>query len=81
MSLQSGVTTPITSQSNYNGVETELITLTRHVIAEQRKFKDATGDFTLLLVSIQMGCKYFSSAVRRAGLNKLYVQYIIPIGP
>lgn len=59
------------SEKRTHGVETELITLTRHVLAEQRKHRDATGDFTLLLVSIQLGCKYFASAVRRAGLAKL----------
>lgn len=62
---------PVTENKTL-GVETELITLTRHVLSEQRRHKDATGDFTLLLVSVQLGCKYFASAVRRAGLAKLY---------
>lgn len=62
-------------QANINGqesIETNLITLTRHVLHDQTKLKDAHGDLTLLLVSIQLGCKFVSSQVRRAGLANLY---------
>lgn len=51
----------------------ELITLSRHVLAEQRQHPEAKGDLTLLLVSIQLGCKFVASSVRRAGLANLYV--------
>ncbi|KAI3641039.1 hypothetical protein MIR68_001917 [Amoeboaphelidium protococcarum] len=54
-----------------NGVQTELITLSRQVLNEQYKFKEASGDLTLLLVSIQLGCKFVSSQVRKAGLVQL----------
>jgi fructose-1,6-bisphosphatase I len=52
-------------------VETNLCTLSRHVLYEQRKYALAHGDLTLLLVSIQLGCKFVSSQVRRAGLANL----------
>jgi fructose-1,6-bisphosphatase I len=52
--------------------DTELITLSRHVLGEQQAHPDACGDFTLLLMSIQVACKFISSQVRRAGLANLY---------
>lgn len=52
-------------------VETNLITLSRHVLHDQSKHKEATGDLTLLLASIQLGCKFVSSLVRKAGLANL----------
>jgi len=48
------------------------MTLTRHVLAEQRKIPGATGDLTQLLNSIQTAVKAVSSAVRRAGISNLY---------
>ncbi|ORZ32776.1 hypothetical protein BCR44DRAFT_1515222 [Catenaria anguillulae PL171] len=50
---------------------TDLVTLSRHVLAEQRAHKDATGDLTLLLVSIQLGCKFVATCVRKAGIVNL----------
>ena len=50
---------------------TELITLSRHVLHEQSLHKEASGDLTLLLVSIQLGCKFVASSVRKAGLINL----------
>lgn len=47
---------------------TNLVTLSRHVLHSQHQHSEASGDLTLLLVSIQLGCKYVSSLVRRAGL-------------
>jgi len=41
-------------------------------LAEQKHFKEATGDLTLLLTTIQAAVKAISSAVRKAGLAKLY---------
>ena len=60
--------------NNQNGdykVDTNLITLTRHVLHEERLHKGAHGDLTLILMSIQLGCKFVSSQVRRAGLANL----------
>ncbi|KAJ9575999.1 hypothetical protein L9F63_007099 [Diploptera punctata] len=48
------------------------MTLTRFVLAEQRKAPAATGDLTQLLNSIQTAVKAVSSAVRKAGIAKLY---------
>ena len=52
--------------------EFDLVTLSRHVLHNQALHKEASGDLTLLLVSIQVACKYISSKVRRAGLVNLY---------
>jgi fructose-1,6-bisphosphatase I len=52
-------------------VETNLITLTRHSIHDQAKHESAKGDMTLLLTSIQLGCKFVGNAVRKAGLANL----------
>lgn len=49
------------------------MTLTRFVLAEQRKHPDAKGDLTQLLNAILTAVKAVSSAVRKAGIHKLYV--------
>lgn len=48
------------------------MTLTRFVLAEQRKVPTATGDLTQLLNSLQTAVKAVSSAVRKAGITKLF---------
>lgn len=53
-------------------IDTNCMTLTRFFLAEQRKCKDATGDLTQLLTSIQSACKAISAAVRRAGIANLF---------
>lgn len=63
--------------SNMETIETNLCTLSRHVLHDQTKHKEATGDLTLLLISIQLGCKFVSSLVRKAGLANLYVFFAI----
>lgn len=50
----------------------DVMTLTRHLIQQQQKHHEASGDFTLLLTSIQLACKYISSKVRRAGLVNIH---------
>lgn len=57
--------------SNSNQVDSNCITLTRFVLAEQKKIPTATGDLTQLLNSIQTAVKVVSSAVRKAGITKL----------
>lgn len=52
-------------------VETNLITLSRHVLHSEKTYAGASGDLTLLLVSIQVACKFISSQVRQAGLANL----------
>lgn len=51
--------------------DSNCMTLTRFVLAEQRKVPEATGDLTQLLNSIQTAVKAVSSAVRKAGIAKL----------
>lgn len=48
------------------------MTLTRFVLQEQRKFKNATGDLSQLLNCIQTAIKAIASAVRKAGIAKLH---------
>ncbi|KAF8939026.1 Fructose-1,6-bisphosphatase [Dissophora ornata] len=49
--------------------KTDLITLTRHVFQTQvEDHREATGDLTLLLTAIQLGCKFVASNVRKASL-------------
>ncbi|KAG0420855.1 hypothetical protein HPB47_003239 [Ixodes persulcatus] len=53
-------------------IDTNVMTLTRFVLAEQRKVPGATGDLTQLLTSIQSAIKAVAAAVRRAGIAHLY---------
>eukprot|EP00510_Aplanochytrium_minuta_P005410 CAMPEP_0184013084 /NCGR_PEP_ID=MMETSP0954-20121128/4812_1 /TAXON_ID=627963 /ORGANISM="Aplanochytrium sp, Strain PBS07" /LENGTH=335 /DNA_ID=CAMNT_0026293225 /DNA_START=45 /DNA_END=1052 /DNA_ORIENTATION=+ len=52
--------------------EADPITLTRFLLSEQQKAAEATGDFTILMTSIQLACKVISTAVRKAGISGLY---------
>lgn len=52
--------------------DSNCMTLTRFVLAEQKKVPSATGDLTQLLTSIQTAVKAVSSAVRKAGIAHLY---------
>lgn len=58
--------------STTQGFDTDCMTLTRYVLAEQRKVPHATGDLTQLLNNIMTAIKAISSAVRKAGIAKLY---------
>jgi fructose-1,6-bisphosphatase I len=49
-------------------------TLIFHLAEIQQNHPEATGDFTLLLSSIQTACKFISSKVRKAGIANLYGQ-------
>lgn len=52
--------------------QTDIVTLTRHLIVDQQAHKQATGDYTLLISSIQLACKYIAYQVRKAGITNLY---------
>lgn len=52
-------------------IETNLITITRH-IQEQGRRHGATGEFTQLLTAIVTSVKAIANAVRRAGIANLY---------
>lgn len=54
--------------------DSNCMTLTRFVLQEQKKYKQATGDLSQLLNCIQTAIKAISSAVRKAGIAKLYVR-------
>lgn len=56
-----------------SGIDTDCLTLTRFLLAEQKKFPEATGDLTQLMTAILTAVKAISSAVRRAGFSQLYV--------
>lgn len=58
-------------QESY-GINTNCISLTRFFLQEQRKHQTATGELTQLLNSILTAVKAIQSAVRRAGIAKLY---------
>jgi len=56
-----------------SAIDTNCQSLTRFVLAEQRKVPHATvGDLTQLLVAIQTAVKAISSAVRKAGIAQLF---------
>ena len=57
--------------SSNQAIDTNAMTLTRFVLAEQRKIPGATGELTQLLTAIQTSVKAVSSAVRKAGIAKL----------
>lgn len=70
--------TSITKMSSSGqAIDTNSMTLTRFTLAEQKKVPHASGDLTQLLVSIQTAVKAISSAVRKAGIAKLWVLHLI----
>jgi len=52
-------------------IDTNCMTLTRFVLAEQRRIPGASGDLSQLLNSLQSAIKAVSSAVRKAGIANL----------
>ena len=63
--------------SSSDAIDTNCMTLTRFVLAEQRKWKSATGELTTLLNAVCTAVKAVSSAVRKAGIAKLLVLLLI----
>ncbi|XP_033110743.1 fructose-1,6-bisphosphatase isozyme 2-like [Anneissia japonica] len=53
-------------------METDFMTLTRFMLEEQSRCEGATGEMTQLLNAISTAVKAVSSAVRKAGMAKLY---------
>lgn len=53
-------------------MNTNCMTLTRFFLQEQRRHQDATGELTQLLNSIVTAVKAIQSAVRKAGIAKLF---------
>ncbi|KAK5626405.1 hypothetical protein RRF57_002120 [Xylaria bambusicola] len=57
--------------SESTSVNTNIVTLTRFLTEEQKKHKEATGDFTLLCHALQFSFKAISYYIRRATLVNL----------
>jgi len=55
-----------------SGIDTDCMTLARWLLGEQRKHPHAQGDLTQLMTAILTAVKATSSAVRKAGIAKLY---------
>ena len=53
-------------------IDTNCMTLSRFLIAEQRRYPTATGELTTLLNALQTAIKSVSSAVRKAGMTNLF---------
>jgi len=53
-------------------IDTNCMTLTRYILAEQRKHASATGEFSSLMMAVQTAVKTVSDAVRKAGIQALY---------
>lgn len=58
--------------STGSGIDTDCMTMTRFLLAEQRKHPEATGDMTQLMNAILTAIKAISSAVRKAGISQLF---------
>lgn len=62
------------TMEEYQTATTDIITLSRHVLSEGAKLADrreVTGEFTLLLNSLQTTCKVIENLVRKARLNNM----------
>ncbi|KAJ6221194.1 hypothetical protein RDWZM_007006 [Blomia tropicalis] len=55
-----------------SAIDTNTMTMTRFVIMQQRQQPEATGELTTLLNALLTAIKAVSSAVRKAGIAKLY---------
>ena len=58
-------------QTGQQPIDTNCMTLTQFILAEQRKYPTADEDLSQLLTSIQSAVKAISAAVRRAGIANL----------
>jgi fructose-1,6-bisphosphatase I len=52
-------------------ITTEIITIERHILEQQRHFPEATGEFTSLLYDIALAAKIVSREVSKAGLVEI----------
>lgn len=58
----------MTSSAN---IDTDCLTLSRFLLAEQKKHPSATGDMTQLMTALLTAIKAVSNAVRKAGNTQL----------
>jgi len=48
------------------------VTLTRFLMMERNQYREATGNFSMLLQSVQLACKVIANANAKAGIANLY---------
>ncbi|VEL08398.1 unnamed protein product [Protopolystoma xenopodis] len=53
-------------------IDTDCMSLTRFIVAEQQRYPSATGELTQLMNGLQTAVKAVSSAVRKAGIAQLF---------
>lgn len=70
------ITAPIVpasaEQTNDNG---QILTIQQHILREQKRFPDATGEFSWLMSGITLATKMIAAKVRRAGLTDILGEY------
>ncbi len=52
-------------------LQTDIMTLTQHILLEQKKHPEASGDLSVLLTSLSSACKWISNVVRKSELLKV----------
>lgn len=69
----SGTSATLTAADIDSSIQTDIVTLTRFILTEQDRVAGqvATGDFTLLLNSLQFAFKFIAHNIRRATLVNL----------
>lgn len=55
-------------------METDCVTVTSYVLEQRKRYPGATGDLTILMNTLLTAVKACASAVRKAGIAKLYVK-------
>ena len=51
------------------------LTIQQHIITEQQRFPDASGEFSFLLSGITLAAKQIQTQVRRAGICNILGEY------
>ncbi|CCD27102.1 fructose 1,6-bisphosphate 1-phosphatase NDAI_0J02100 [Naumovozyma dairenensis CBS 421] len=59
------------NSSSSESIDTDIITLSRFIIENQRNFQNAKGNLTLLLNALQFAFKFISQTIRKAELVNL----------
>jgi fructose-1,6-bisphosphatase I len=52
-------------------IQPSVMTVQQHIVREQQRFPDASGEFSILLSAITLASKKIQTEVRRAGLNDI----------
>lgn len=56
-------------------IQPSAMTVQQHIVREQQRFPEASGEFSLLLSAITLASKKIQTEVRRAGLNDILGEY------